>query len=515
MKKVFTSLKRNKELICTLIFSVFMMSCGDEADFWYVGEEKEPDSYSKENVFLDEKDMSLIISRTDKGVVLFSDKTPLNKLPEVGKVLALPTDEQFPIGYYGKVKEINKTNGALEVKLEPATIAELYPDTVLYYKGPVYALNSSRGGDDINVDVNVTLGLFKMTGEYTMVSPEVEYKIITANGKEVGRTFRIISRVKTETEIELLGKEIDKESDPIWSVYLVGGKFSKYLSLGIKADFGGCVVGEFDSDVSFYHTMHAQMDVGYNFNAVDSVGSIINNFDVAINDFKWSKFEKAKGDIGFGLYVKAYTDGNILNWKFDTDDNLYLKVASYLNFNADFDYSDFDCEKFDIKNFDHTSLNKEIEVGLKCIVDAKAGVMVEDDDDNSIFKGWSDSADWEKKLGTFLIWPDFSITNKQLQGTPCPILELYLKKNASILAFCDKVLVLTDYETNKICDYRTFSFDNQSSYVDIKLEGLDPNKYYWVYPAIKLTENKFLRVSTPDLVGPYRVNIPGSDFVLP
>lgn len=388
--------------------SLSLVSCG-EVDYLVNIDEKEPENYSKENVFIEEEDMSLVVSKTDGGKVLFSDKTPLNKLPEVGKVLALPIDEKYPVGYFGKVKEITKRNGGFEVQLEPATIAELYPDTVLYYKGPVYALNSTRAGDDINFNIDLTFGKIKVTGEYTMMSPEVEYKVETSNGKEVGRSFRIISQVKTETKASFLGRDIDWESEnPLASTYLVGGSFSKYLGLGLKVGFFGRVVANVDIDVSLTHTMLGQLDAGFSVgeHIADSNGEITNNFDVAINDLKFSKFQKAKGEIGFGISLKAYTDVNFLGWKSSTDDNMFLRVAALANFKSDFDYA----------NFNYKDVNNEVETGLKLLFDYKAGFTMKDKNNNEIFFGYSNSAQLIISGDTYLIWPEFNISRNRYFG---------------------------------------------------------------------------------------------------
>ena len=502
MKKIFTIVNKVTNMVYILVFSFALLSCGDEALFW--NEEKEPEKYSEENVFLDEKDMSWVVSRTDEGKVQFSKETPLNKIPEVGKVLALPIDEQYPVGYYGKVKEITKQDATWEVQLEPATIAEIYPDTVLYYKGPVYLLDSSRAGDDINLDINLNYGLVNISGAYTMVSPEVEYKVETANGKEVGRTFKIISRVKTETEVSFLGDDIDWESKPFASVYLVGGKFSKYLGLGIKADFNGRIVGEVDIDVALTHTMEGQMSAGFSVgdHLVDSIGQITNEFDVVINDWEWSKFQKVKGEVGFGVSLKAYTDVNFLGWKFNTDDNLFLRVAALANFKSDFDY----------ENFNYKDVNNEIETGVKLIVDYKAGFMKEDISGNEIFVGWSDSAEWYMKWSTHLIWPEFRIISAYYNGSTA-MAEVWLEKNEALLTpFCDKALVWYDHKTMEMCGARSFNF---GKYNTVVIEGLEPEKLYRIYPALRITENTYIRIGDYTLIGKSSLDIPGSDFVLP
>ena len=504
MLNFYAFLKRNKGLIYSVLFSIALISCGEE-DFLVNNEDEEPGKYSEENVFLKEEDMSLVVSRTDEGKVLFSEKTPLNKLPEVGKVLALPIDEDYPIGYFGKVKEIIKRNGTFEVQLEPATIAELYPDTVLYYKGPVYALNSSRAGDDIIFDIDLTFGLVNITGEYTMVSPEVEYKVETSNGKEIGRTFRILSRVKTETEISFIGRDIDWESEkPLASVFLVGGSFTKYLGLGVKADFNGRVVGNVDIDVSLTHTMQGQLDAGFSVgeHIADSTGQITNNFDVAINELEFSKFQKAKGEIGFGISLKAYTDVNFLGWKFSTDDNLFLRVAALANFKSDFDY----------ENFFYNETKNEVETGLKLIVDYKAGFMVEDKNKNEIFVGYSDSAQWIIPWDTFLIWPEFKISRNTYYGNSA-YLDAYLIKDKAILSFCKKVAVWYEKDTNKMCGYEYLTFDGNSSLFPIT--GLNSQKEYWVFPTIEIMENKFITVGEPEWVGPYNLDLPEYDWILP
>lgn len=487
-----------------ILFS--LVSCG-ERDYFVNNDGDNGDdsiSYSEENVFLEKKDISLVISRTDEGKVQFSDKTPLNIIPKVGKILALPIDEQYPAGYYGKVKEITNRDGVYEVQLEPATIAELYPDTVLYYKGPVYAMASSRAGDDIIFDIGLNYGVVGITGLYSMVSPEVEYKVETRDGKEIGRTFRITSVVKTETKFSLEGKAIDYESEPIVSVYLVGHKFSDYFGLGVKADFNWRAVGEIDFDASLTHTMYGNLDVGFSVgeHIGDSVSSIINDFDVVINEFEWSKFEKAKGEIGLGISLKAYTDVNFLKWKFSTDDNLFLRVAALVNFKSDFDYM----------NFNYKDVNNEIEIGHKFIVDYKAGFCKEDDDGNEIFLGWNDSAQWYKKWGEFLIWPEFEITDHNYWGTSAMLGVLEIKSEA-ILFMCDKALVWYDIETKKMCGVQYFSFN--SNYESVMIEGLDAEKHYLVYPAIKVGDNQFLRIGEPYQIGPYNLDLPDYDWIIP
>lgn len=504
MKKIFAFLKKNQELIYSLIFSISLISCGEEDLCRINNEDKELENCSENNVFLEEKDMSFVISRTEEGKVLFSDKTPLNKLPEVGKVLALPIDDEYPVGYYGKVKEITKKNRAWEVQLEPATIAELYPDTVLYYKGPVYALNSSRAGDDVIVDIDLTFGLINVTGSYSMVSPEVEYKVETSNGKEVGRTFRLLSRVKSETEIKLLGKNIDWESKPISSVYLVGGKFSKYLGLGIKADLNGRIVGNADIDVSLIHTMQGQMDVGFSVgeHLVDSLAQIRNDFDVSINDWEWSNFQKAKGEVGFGISIKAYTDANFFKWKFSTDDNLYLRVTALANIKTDVDFA----------NFNYKDVNNEIETGVKFLVDYKAGFIKEDINGNEIFVGWSDSADLYKPWKTFLIWPEFEISGQNHWGNSA-LLDVWMINDESILSFCNKALVWYEKETNKMCGYEYVIFYGKNG--EALLEGLERKKVYIVYPAIEIKDNQFLRVGNPWVLEQSNPILPDNDWILP
>lgn len=504
MKSIIILVKEALKLVYIFVFSLSLFACGHEV-FLSGDEENEPGSYSQENVFFEEKDMSLVLSRTDEGIIQFSKKTPLNKIPEVGKVLALPIDEEYPIGYYGKVKEISELNGAWEVQLEPATIAELYPDTVLYYKGPVYALNSSRAGDDVVCDINLSFGLVNITGVYEMVSPEVEYEVVTSNGQEIGRTFRILSRVKTETEISIVGKDIDWESKtPLATFYLVGGGFTKYLGLGIKADLDGRVVGNIDIDVSATHKMQAQMDAGFSVgdHVNDSIGKMNNKFDVVINEWKWSEFQKAKGEIGFGFSLKAYTDINIIKWKFSTDDNLFLRVAPLVNFKSDFDYA----------NFDYKDVNNEIETGLKLIVDYKAGFMKEDVTGNEIFVGWSDSADWYYPWKTFLIWPEFQISSYQYWGNSA-LLSVSLIKNEAIYAFHDKALVWVDKETKRMCGYEYITFDG--NYTEVVITGLDSKKEYLVYPAIEVDTNMFIRVGEPYWVGPNNLDLPDYDWILP
>ena len=493
-------------LLLSALFLLLCCACGDEALFISNSEKNQDEHYSSDRIFYQEKDMNYVLQKTDEGKVLFSEKTPSKTLPKVGKVIAFPIDEEYPVGYYGKVKEITKRNGAFEVQLEPATIAELYPDTVLYYKGPVYALNSSRAGDDIIFHIDLTLGLINITGEYTMVSPEVEYKVETSNGKEIGRTFRIISRVTTKTEFSFIGRDIDWESEkPLASVYLVGGSFSKYLGLGVKADFNGRVVGNVDIDVSLTHTMQGQLDAGFSVgeHVADSTGQIINDFDVAINDLEFSKFKKAKGEIGFGISLKAYTDGNLLGWKFSTDDNLFLRVAALANFKSDYDYA----------NFNYNETKNEVETGLKLIVDYKAGITMKDPNNNKIFVGYSDSAQWVIPWDKFLLWPKMDVSRNVYYGESA-IVDASLTNNEAILSFCNKAVVWYEKDTDKICGYEYVSFDEYWSTI-VSITGLNPQKDYLVYPAIEIIENEFLRIGEPVWFGPGELDIPGWDWILP
>ena len=504
MKIKFKLLNREKNLQFLFLISLLLLSCGEE-DIVCVSQEDTSGTYSKDNVFLEDKDLSYVISRTDEGKIHFSKKTPVDIIPEIGKVLAFPIDEKYPTGYYGKVKKITKQNGSCEVQLEPATIAELYPDTVLYYKGPVNVITSSRVGDDVNLDVNLDFDYVNITGTYKMMSPEVEYKVETSNGEVVGRSFRLKASVETKTKLDFGGKVIDKESDPFGSVYLVGGKFSKWFALGIKADFSGRIVGQIDFDASFTHTMQAQMNVGFSAGEhfSDSISREDNNIDVSINDLQWSKFKKAKGEIGFGISLKAYTEASFIKWKLSTDDNLYLRVSGLVNFKSDFDY----------RNFDYKKINNEIEVGRKIMVDYKAGFYKEDNDGNNVYFGWGDSADWYMKWETLLIWPEFSI-NEHNYWTTSALLGVKCIKDEAILSFCDKALVWYEMDTNKMSGIKFFTFTNK--YEDILIDGLIKGKNYIIYPSIKVGENEFIRVYEPYTITPFNLDgMPDYDWWLP
>ena len=269
-----------KTIVALMLFS--LVACEESRVFGVVKpDEEDPGQdageYATETVYFPKESMDLVIDRNTEGVVRLSASTPREWIPEVGRVFALPRDEAYPLGYFGKVAEIDEGEDGYALRLEEVSIADLFPDTTLVIDvelssdklipldGDGRSLAQTRAeGVDISGDLTYRVGnAVELSGYFAFEGVRYKSELNTRKGEIYVCTMDVYSDCSFAMDAKL--KLEPKELSVFLDDFRYGYVLNDYFGVGIRFDVGAYIHPSFEVDLGLGMEYHANIRAGFDY----------------------------------------------------------------------------------------------------------------------------------------------------------------------------------------------------------------------------------------------------------
>ena len=461
---------------------VFGVASPDEGDS---GQDK--GEYATETVYFPKESMGHVLDRNAEGVVRLSASTPREWIPEVGRVFALPRDEEYPLGYFGKVAEIDEGEDGYALRLEEVSIAELFPDTTLVIDvklsdGKLFPLDSDgrtrADGADISGDLTYRLGnAVELGGHFAFEGVGYKSELRTRDGEVYICRLDVHSDCSFGMDAKL--KLEPKELSVFLDDFTYGYVLDDYFGIGIRFDVGAYIRPSFEVDLGLGMEYHANIRAGFDYMDGKVNERCVTEGESADMDLTGSV--SMGGSLFAGVYLKAYPFIAGLGGELNSKDNLYVTAKAGIIGTGAFDLSVSDLSRFE--NRMAVTLALDLDFFLRLPTKELTGGA------DFTLNGHKR---YEKPLFTYAIWPDFHVSQVDTDGTsaryyiavdqlewlvdfPCYV-EVREKESGQLIKRTDLGAGLV-----------------QGGYLMYELDGLDADKDYLFIPMIRWGD-KYLQV---------------------
>lgn len=482
-----------KTIVALMLFS--LVACEESRVFGVVKpDEEDPGQdageYATETVYFPKESMDLVIDRNTEGVVRLSASTPREWIPEVGRVFALPRDEAYPLGYFGKVAEIDEGEDGYALRLEEVSIADLFPDTTLVIDvelssdklipldGDGRSLAQTRAeGVDISGDLTYRVGnAVELSGYFAFEGVRYKSELNTRKGEIYVCTMDVYSDCSFAMDAKL--KLEPKELSVFLDDFRYGYVLNDYFGVGIRFDVGAYIHPSFEVDLGLGMEYHANIRAGFDYRDGQVNERCVTENESADMDLTGSA--RMGGSLFAGVYLKAYPFVAGFGDELNSKDNLYVTAKTGIVGTGAFDLSVSDLSRFE----------NRMEVALALDLDFFAHFPT---------KGLA-GADFtlnghkrfEKPLFTYAIWPDFHVSQVDTDGTS---VRYYIAVDQlEWLVDFPCYVEVREKESGQLIKRTELGAGlAQGGYLMYELYGLDADKDYLFIPMIRWGE-KYIQV---------------------